>query len=696
MSVQTAIEALGGSAAITRFKGSPIKGAFSVGASSDLRVNCNGVVYPIDVNSQVTFSSIDTKMEVFKVVGHNDLRGVNKKLIRADMDTVDTIALRSFVSKAYSVKTDLRTGWVYSAEYTPVSDSHVAFIYNMMISWYKAVLWKGAYETGDATRATNLLPATITVRRYNYKDSHVIVSHGEGEDGELDVTFDIGPPSGVDPAGDDMVHAFSFNALSSERMEVVLLPNISKHANTWYIQHLVTRTNTTPFNFDVKVPGVQLQNLSTRTTSGNDALYEGDENIDWTDADSMWYWMCSYVTENRVQSQFAAAFELFSSVAYRPVADSAEGFLYSTVPTQIYIPEPHYYRARFPGLMEDEPWMTPHDAHDMMLRTGADAHALLAMAGVSNYIAHIGAVSVASEGHMVEQNLVLGAQFAIHSNTYMERPTEHRAACIYAVLGREVFTHFTSGMGVIYPTTSYTTIGRYPFARRSSATSDIRGFDLTGSGLAHGGKMPLPASPALLYGKVSDQLTALQHCRPIIKWNFANGVDSILSLEEAFTLANLYRMAGYDSTFSCVQTGATVAPYSSLKAMSLSLSTMSFNPRLNSTYQVVDFKNRNPERLSRLPTPEVFMAMNSLHVTSDTRGYVMEVPGKRGVTIHTNYRRARTMKTIQVRVATGMHVEKVQVTRPAIAAHEPMQGFQHAEVEIHDAPQEITAIQEQE
>lgn len=409
----------------------------------------------------------------------------------------------------------------------------------------------------------------------------------------------------------------------------------------------------------------------------------------------MWYWLCAYVTENRVESQFAAAFELFSSVAYRPVADTAEGFLYSTLKTQIYLPEPHYYRARFPGLLEDEPWMVPHDSHNMMLRTGADAHSLLAMAGVTNYIAHLGAVSVINEGHMVEPDFVLGAQFARHSNTFMERPSEHRAACVYAVLGREVFTHFTSGIGVIYPTVAFTQMDRYPFARRSTPLSDVSGFDFTDAGLSHGGRLALPASPALIYGKVSDQLTALSHCRPMQHWDFKNGVDSILTLEEAFTLANVYRLAGYDPTFTDVQTGRVVAPFSSLRAMSLTLNSMHFNARLNTTYQVLNFRSRNPERLGRLPTPEVFMAMNSLSVSADTRGYVMEVPGARNQVIHTTYRRARELKRIQVRVATGSAVEQVQVTRPSIRAHEPAQGFIADQPEVHDAPQETMPPPEQ-
>lgn len=335
--------------------------------------------------------------------------------------------------------------------------------------------------------------------------------------------------------------------------------------------------------------------------------------------------------------------------------------------------------------------MVPHDSHNIMLRAGADAHALLAMAGVSNYIAHLGAVAVVNEGLMVEPNFVLASQFALHSNTFMERPSEHRAACIYAVLGREVFTHFTSGIGVIYPTVAYAQMARYPFAQPSSLTADISGFDLTAQGLWHGGRLAMPASPALLYGKVSDQLTALAHCRPMQSWSFSNGVDSILSLEEAYTLANVYRLAGYDAEFADVQTGMTVRPFSSLKAMSVSLGSMNFNARLNTTYQVVHFRGRNPERLSRLPTPEVFMAMGGLSVSTDTRGYVMEVPGVRNQTIHTTYRRARELKRIQVRVATGSAIEQVQVTRPAVKAHEPSQGFIADQPEILDAPQETIA-----
>jgi len=634
---------------------------------------------------------MDFKKEVKTVVGHHDVRGINKRFVRADIDTVDTVALRTFVAKAYAVKTDLRTSWTYSAEYTPPVDSHVAFILNMLISWYKAVLWQAGRATGKSRPAENGVCATVVLTRYNYADSHVIVSRLQDEAAKVQVEVDIDEPSFVDPAGDDPVDNFSFNARSPERQEVVLLPSISESAYTWYIKHLVPRRNTTALNFDITVPGVSIANLALRTTSGNDPQYADSSALNWTDAESMWYWLASYVTENRVESHFAMAFELLSALAYRPVADTAEGFLYSTLPTVAHIPQPHYYRARFPGLLEEEPWMVPHDAHDMLLKAGADAHALLAMAGLTNYIAHIGVTATLIEGHLAEPNAKLAAMFAKHAHLHMERPVEHRAGGVFTVIGRETRTHFASGCGVVYPTDQLLSAPRWPFARKTSDDADTYGFDINEAGLSAADRFILPASPALLYGKASEQLTALCHCRPMQVWSLDRGRDTELSVESAYSLANIYRLAGYDTAVSVVQTGDYIKPYSCLSAMSLAFDSFRFNARINTTYMFEGCYPRNPERCLRLPSPEVFFDMGKLNATLTTGHYVMESPDHRGTTITTNYRRARQMKRVEVRIAGGQVLNETIVSKPRPIAHEQQSGFGGEGESNLDAPQETMA-----
>nr|UYL95652.1 MAG: capsid protein [Tonghua Totiv tick virus 1] len=693
MSYATAIETVGGFAALTRFKAMPNDGHFGVSSSTDIRVNAGGLTYPIDISSVVNFSCIDFAKVLRVVDGHSDLRGINKRLIKSDMDTIDTAALRSYVSKAYTVKTDLRAGWVYSAEYVPPADSHVTLIYGMLSSWYKALLWTHANANGKATKATSTTPARVTMLRDNYKDSHVTVTRQQDEAAQTTIEIDIGEPNDVDPAGDDFVFAFSFNAMATDRDEVVLLPHLSSKAYTWYIKHVAPKTTTSEFNFDIKLPGIEPHKLSVRTTSGNDPVYAVSEDLDWTDAASMWSWLSAYVVENRVESHFAAAFEIFSSVVYRPIADTAEGFLFSTLDTEIVLPRPRYYRARFPGLLEDDPWMVPAEAHSMLLRVGIEAHAVLGMAGVSNYVAHIGAVATAMEGTLVESDLNLAIARGIHSNPYMDKASEQRAACIYAVLGREVQTALTSGMGVRYPVREYGDMVRYPNARKTAESSDVTGFDINSAGIAPGGQLVLPASPALLYGHCSEQLTALSAFTANLGFSLPNGRDSILQLEEAFKLANVYRAAGYDPEFVDVQTGQLVRPFSSLKALAVQLSSMRYKPEYATTYQVAGFKIRNADRLQRLPTPEVFMDMSTINVTINTGSYNMEEFGRRGVSVVTNYRRAREMKRISVRVSGGVTIGEVKVARPKPLLEQPVEGFQALAAPNLDAPQDTEPSQ---
>lgn len=315
------------------------------------------------------------------------------------------------------------------------------------------------------------------------------------------------------------------------------------------------------------------------------------------------------------------------------------------------------------------------------------------MAGVSNYVAHIGAAATAAEGILVEDNLHLAVIRGIHSNPYMDKASDQRAACIYAVLGREVQTALTSGMGVRYPVREFANNIRYPHVRKTTPLSDIRGFDINQSGIGNNGKLALPASPALLYGHCSEQLTALTPFTAHYTMNFAGGRDTILQLEDAHRLANVYRMAGYDPVFASVQSGEEIRPFSSLNAMAIQMSSMNYRPTHATTYHVVGFKVRNPDRLQRLPTPDVFMDMGSITISTHTGSYDMETFGRRGESVVTNYRRAREIKRITIKVSGGVTIGEVKVARPKPLLEQPVEGFQAVAAPNLDAPRETETSQ---
>jgi len=172
-------------------------------------------------------------------------------------------------------------------------------------------------------------------------------------------------------------------------------------------------------------------------------------------------------------------------------------------------------------------------------------------------------------------------------------------------------------------------------------------------------------------------------------FGFGKGRDTALGLEEAFRLANVYRIAGYDPILRDVTSGAEIRPFSSLKAMSLQLASMKYKASYDTQYIVEGFKVRNPDRLQRLPTPEVFMDMGDLSVSISTSGYAMERHDARGLSIVTNYRRARELRRIDVRVSGGVTIGEVRVQRPRMpVSHAPSGGF-HGGVGVNlDAPQE--------
>jgi hypothetical protein len=690
--MEAVIDTLGGIGASEAFKTVPVKGGFTVAAENNVRLHAAGCMYGTSFSSAVKFTALGFDKRSVTTDTHSDISGINKRLVKPESDQIDHEALRALVVKMSGIKADIRTSWIDQVDSVPPVDSHVAFILNMLISWYKALMYRTSANE-DRREGDANTPPVMVVRQYNYSDSHLTVSKGEGEGEVQDVDISLRPPNDLDPEGDDAPDQFAFTYAAPAKTDVLLLPHISKQAYTFYVTHAGGRNKTSALNFECKLPGVEMSKLAVRnTTPGSSILYAPIEEMDWTDDGSMWYWLCEYVNVNRVENHFAVAFEILGSLCYRPVADTAEGTLYRESDTLVYVPRPSFYRARFPGLLDGEGFSIPHDSRDLVLKASGKAHQQMQLAGVINYVAHIGLVACAAEGLAITDDPKQATGMSASINHWMWKVKESRVGAVSAVLGRDIFTVLPPETGVVYPVMEVLEAARFPFAVRSTDESDVSGFDyIEGAGLKFN-NLYFPASPALLYGKCSDQLMWLSTCRPMHEFTFRDGRDTILDLDTAYRLANMYRLSGCDVVLQDVQRGTEVRPFSSLDAIHLAPPSMEFKARLNTTYIFEREEVRNKDRSRVIPGFGVLADSGEAKLFYNTTSYRTEVPGRRGRRITTTYRKERELRRVTVRISQGTAVKAEVVKQRIPVSAEVVQGF-HAETTAHpDQPQEINPI----
>lgn len=661
MSKTALIETLTGSKNTMTFYGLPVQGGFDITAQSSLVVSANSSTYPINISSVIKYTCLGTHKELVTTTGHSDLRGMNVSYIAGDSGSINIPLLRDAVAKNSAVPSAVRGSWINEVMRVACADSHVTFIYNMLVSWYKAVLYQSstpAHRTGRSQpTGGDIRHATITLRLLNYQDTHVRVTCQADEAAVVGVDVTLAPPSRYDGGVIDQYH---MGVSAQPRSNVIFLPAISDEATGWFISHVEGRDMPSDLNFEFTIPGVDLSDVLVHMSDATAPRGTDPNLFDWTNSDKMWLYISSYVKLNRVESHFAAAYELFGSLAYRPLAESAEGFIYSRHATRVYLPDMKFYRGRYTLLLEGDPWEVPHEALDLVLKVQSEVHSHIAACAFANYVSHIGSAAAAGEGMLVYDDLPNGLDASRFTNIWTTQASAQHSGGLSAVLGRDFPTHFTAQVGVIYPLSEpFKT--RYPHAVPATTGADTTGFDLTGAGL-YPRHFTLPASLAQIYGHASAALTMLTHCQASSSV-VSNTRDKILTYEEALVTAVVWRLAGYNPRFRDVQTGLQVAPYGSLNAMGIVPGSLTFIPKIDTTYGLLPFNARNGSPV--IPQPHSAMDSGGFKVTMRTDAYAMTVPGNRHSLINTNYRRPRELKRVEIRVPAGGNTPDAKTTVPA-------------------------------
>jgi hypothetical protein len=168
------------------------------------------------------------------------------------------------------------------------ADSHESFIYNMLISWGKALLYRMNKGQDD----------TFRVATYPYSDSHVdIALDASFTKHEYEITLGL-------PVNEALIdnHVWEYRRPTEyfKRPYVLYYNKQGLGQESFYLAHTLGRTNTSALNFDVDIVGIQTQSLTLEPIGGSEFLEIAIDDIPWDNPEMLWMYITEYVTMNRV------------------------------------------------------------------------------------------------------------------------------------------------------------------------------------------------------------------------------------------------------------------------------------------------------------------------------------------------------------------------------------------------------------
>jgi hypothetical protein len=302
----------------------------------------------------------------------SDFCGYNSKYMSDDGVYDHEAALADFV-KSHTEKRAIKTQDLIQAKDLSYADSHEAFLYNMLISWFRARIYRANGDTDNILR----------LKRSGYVSTHAKVAvNGVVED--TTVECPLGPP--VADVDQTVMMTVRDDEHYFDVPYVILYDASNPRAEAFYLEHTNGRTKTSQLNCDIALPkfiGRRLM-LDRLNPVSNGVAYNFN---DWDDCESMWQWICSYVSLNRLHKQFAATLETFMAVCAQPKWHTAEATWWSKARMIVKLGIFKPTRARLKTNMEGVAFEETTD-HFRLLRMSTEApmRQVITSALLNNYL----------------------------------------------------------------------------------------------------------------------------------------------------------------------------------------------------------------------------------------------------------------------------------------------------------------------
>jgi hypothetical protein len=482
-------------------------------------VKAVGNTYTSNLQLSTDFQVTGLPVVVNHYDGEGDYIGYNRRYI-SDGGMYDVAAaLEEFSKVSYGrrlAKAEIET---FLANQVGV-DSHESFIYNMLVTWYKAKLYKD-------TRGTD---GILKVKQSPYKDSHVVIGY-HNQTSEITHEIELGLPN--PDAVEDIDLQFRKDANFWDRPFVLRYNGQARGQTEFYLFHVLGRTKESALNVDINIEPLDTSELLMDPVSAQEHTAIQVDNVPWTKPEILWMWITDYVRLNRVEHAFAAALELLGALSAQPMPSYQESNHWQYMLHKVTLAKFSPTRARIRSNLDGEPYVQDTQALEFMEKEAPHPKNFLLISAIVNYYSWVGL-------HALVDNYSRG--LTDWSNVFQCTDEElsllttpmARAACVSAVTGKEFVTCANKAAHLVYDI--------YPMAEHLRVTFDEVLEDGYHSFVDLEGPHPY-VSGSLVLGTVSGDMATTSHLKALQK--FSVDKYGTTSVEGALTAMTAYRLFGH-------------------------------------------------------------------------------------------------------------------------------------------------------
>lgn len=546
-------------------------GRFSITSETTAVLDHQNTKYVTDLSLRSDFSFANKKKKISFVQNYTNWAGVNKKYIDDSGDFNMAVAIDDF-AKVAAEKRVIRGDVVRLLEQWPRRDSHEAFLYNMMITWGHAMLYR---LTGGKEGVYNIVTRP-------YSDSHVIVADHVGRKTEMTHEIVIGVPA---TGGGNPGWILREEEKFWDRRYVLRYPNRSSAQEAFYLSHVLGRDQVSILNFDVAIPGLDTNQLMLDpigTAAHGGGIASNLDGSGFEDPDRVWSWVMDYVAVNRLHMQFASVFETFSAMCAQPGHSSAEACSWQQAALSLRLAIFSPMRGMIRTAFEGEEFCPYPDTLTMLLREGRVPDQFVQASALMNYYHLYGTYSLLhNEARARDQwrTVFESAEEALYN---LDTPVA-RATAISAVIGQEVSTAMTDGCYMNYDYSDMYKVTRIVDVQPVDGSTTS--FDIDA--------IYAPVDGALLLGVAAGGLETTDHLMSVQTFEKRQFDGEPMTSTEAHQIAVAYRLFGYDTVWATKYSRETVMTWANVASIIVDPAVLYFDNSKEDYFRALDAERRS-------------------------------------------------------------------------------------------------------
>ncbi|BDF97661.1 capsid protein [Syncephalastrum racemosum totivirus 1] len=498
-------------------------GIFTAVNDSIIHVAKDDAKYQADLSLATDFQAAGWDVRAHHVGTYTDYSGYNKKFVN-DEGVFDQSAAMSEFARNSAQRGLLRPEHFTLLNRQTQADSHEAFIYNMLVSWLKARMYRDSRGDDD----------TFSVTTHPYRDSHYVIDLGQGLNPHQ-IDIEIGLPVTPDRI-QDANWALRTKDNYWSRPYVLMYNGSSELQETFYLSHVLGRTEVSDLNFDFFIPPLPANQLLLQPFNGREFLPDNFQDIPWDQPETLWMWIFDYVKVNRVEQAFAAAFELLGSLAYQPQPSSAEASVWRECTLAPTLARFSPTRARFSTVLEGEPFKPYALADEFLVNESELPNQFLITSAMCNYYMWYGLYALLHNEARTRDDWRTVFTSNVDELQELYGPVM-RAMCISVVTGREFSSCMNEGCAL-----------NVNFSRLSEIRElqKFRKVDEAAADRIMINAIYAPVSGSLVLGTMTADFEVSAHLSSNFTLHNVNQDILENNLSEMLKVATTYRLFGYD------------------------------------------------------------------------------------------------------------------------------------------------------